>query len=94
MKPVVLVLGASHATRIYTALTKNKDIDKFRVVNNRKPSSTLGSPSNNKLCINYDLLSNLTVNDHVIVQFLGNDLLKKNIYIERQPQKNIHILKF
>jgi len=94
MKPIVLVLGASHATRIYTALTKNKNVENFRLVNNTRPGSTLGSPSSNKLCINYDLLSNLTEKDHVIVQFLGNDLLKKNIFIERQPRKNIHILKF
>ncbi len=94
MKPIVLVLGASHATRIYTALSKNKSIEKFRLKNNTRPGSTLGSPSNNKLCINYDLLSTLTEKDYVIVQFLGNDLLKKNICIERQPRKNIHILKF
>ena len=94
MKPKVLVLGASHATRIHTALIADNRANNFKIINNTKPGSTLGSPSTNKLCINYDALANLSENDYVIVQFLGNDLLKKNIWIERYPRKNIHLTKF
>ena len=88
-KPRLVILGSSHATRLYNAIRENRQItENFEVLSNTKPGATLET-----LKINFGLIYSLTPRDYLCIQFLGNDLLKKNIKITKNP-KVIHLEKF
>ena len=88
----IIILGSSHAARIYKAVVRQPSSKVFKIFDLTTPGGTLGG-SSNRVKINYDLLSNLNDCDHVIVQIFGNDLFEKNIQITQNP-KVIHLTKF
>jgi hypothetical protein len=88
-KPRLVILGSSHATRLYNAIRENSQItEKFEVLSNTKPGATFET-----LKINFGLIYSLTPRDYLCIQFLGNDLLKRHIKITKNP-KVIHLEKF
>jgi hypothetical protein len=88
-KPKLVVLGSSHATRLLSKIKENEVLSaRFNVIGNTKPGTTWYT-----LNINYELLLDLTPSDVLIVQFLGNDLLKKHLLITQNPKK-FHLTRF
>ena len=88
----IVVLGASHATRIYNALLRHEKAKDFEIIKYTRPGASLGASSKN-VEINKSVFSNLNERDIVLVQYTGNDLLEKRIEISKNP-KNIHITDF
>jgi hypothetical protein len=89
----IVVLGASHATRIYSALLRHPKASEFKFFKNTKPGASLGASSSTQVPIDTKLYSDLRNTDIVLVQYTGNDLLEKRIQISKNP-KNIHITEF
>jgi lysophospholipase L1-like esterase len=88
-KPKLVVFGSSHATRLLRQCQENSKLNnKYQIVGNTKPGTTWFS-----LNVNWELLLDLTDKDLLVVQFLGNDLLKKNIQITQNPHI-FHLYKF
>ena len=88
-KPKLSTLGASHATRHYAACKENSNIrSKYQVIGNVQSGATW-----NTFKFKDEMLAQLTERDVLIVQFLGNDLLKRHILITPNP-KTIHLMKF
>jgi len=85
----IFVIGSSHASKIVHAMKKNKDvIENFNIIDFTKPGATF-----DKLTMpNFD---HIKESDYVILQCFGNDLMDKNILIEKgSGKKIIHLLKF
>jgi len=86
----IVTLGSSHSKRIHDALAKHPKANQFeissiRLLDDDFDSATLSSK------IRY--LLQLTENDHIIVQYFGNDLFAKHIKVTHNP-KIIHLTKF
>jgi hypothetical protein len=88
-KPKLCILGASHARRLYLACKENTDIQsRYNVIGNVQSGATWHT-----FKFNNEMLGQLARDDVLVVQFLGNDLLKRNISITPNP-KTIHLLIF
>ena len=88
-KPKLVVLGASHATRLLSQIKENEVLSsKYEIIGNTKPGATWYS-----LPIDLELILDLQPQDVLIVQFLGNDLLKKHLLITQNPTK-FHLTQF
>jgi len=88
-KPKLCILGASHARRLYYACKENTYIiSRYDVIGNVQSGATWQT-----FKFNDKMLGQLSKDDVLVVQFLGNDLLKRNISITPNP-KTIHLLKF
>jgi len=86
----IVTLGASHSKRIHDALAKHPKANQFEISEVRIRDDELNSAVfSNKL----RYLLKLTANDHIIVQYFGNDLFEKHIKITHNP-KTIHLTKF
>jgi len=89
-KPRVLVFGSSHAKRLFDAMIRDDNFrDEFELYWNVKSGATIEN-----FTVNYGLLESLSEDDFVIVNFLCNDWLHKNIEFTYTPQKVIHLTKF
>jgi len=85
----IFVIGSSHASRIVHAMKRNKGfIENYNILDFTKPGATF-----DKLTMpNFD---HVQESDYVILQCFGNDLMDKNILIEKSSGKKIiHLLKF
>lgn len=88
-KPKLVILGASHAKRLLEACKNNEEINsKFQVIGNVQSGATWQT-----LKYKEEMLKQLKEEDTLVVQFLGNDLLVRNILITPNP-KIIHLTKF
>ena len=88
-KPRVHILGASHAAKIAHAIHRHSGFNsEFLISNNTQPGATIDS-----FQIDFQTLVSLKETDFVIINFLGNDLLQKNIRITHHP-RTIHLTRF
>ena len=86
----IFVIGSSHASKIVYAMKRNKSfIEKYKIIDFTKPGATF-----DKLTMpNFDQLKE---SDYVILQCFGNDLMEKNILIEKSSEtgkRTIHLTK-
>ena len=89
LKPKLVICGSSHATRLYQACQRNANLkEKYSIIGNTRPGATWYNFKLDK-----GLLEQLGANDVVIIQFLGNDLIKPEIKRTFNP-KIIHLLQF
>ena len=85
----LVVIGASHAKRLANLFRSNKHFRKFFEIHDfSKPGTTC----ENTLLPN---LNNYSSNDVLILSLFGNDLMKKNIFIEKKDKTKIfHLTKY
>ena len=84
------MFGSSHAKRLFDAMLGDDHFrDEFELYSIVKSGATIEN-----FTVNYGLLESLSEGDFVIVNFLGNDWLYKNIEFTCSPNKVIHLTKF
>jgi lysophospholipase L1-like esterase len=88
--PKIIVFGTSHAKRIHKAVSKHPEASQFEIVYVSAPNINVSSEEYQS---NRNHFNSLTENDHVIVQYLGNDIFEKHIKVTHNP-KTIHLTKF
>ena len=89
--PKIIVFGTSHARRIHKAVSNHPNASKFEIVYISEPKHLDFTSEEHRT--NHRHFKSLTENDHVIVQYFGNDLFEKHIKITHNP-KVIHLTKF
>jgi len=88
-RPKLVILGASHAKRLYLACLRNEKIqEKFELCDHTQPGATIRT-----LRLQDNFIKELTSRDSMIIQFFGNDMLKRHTHVTRNP-KVIHLTKF
>ncbi len=88
-KQKLVILGSSHAKRLYHACKDNQEITaKYQVIGNVQSGATWQT-----FRFNDEMLKQLKEEDTLVVQFLGNDLLKRRIDITPNPRV-IHLTRF
>lgn len=85
MKRQLCIIGSSHASHLTKATFKSKLIQtKFNISNSCKPGAVY-----TQTYFPMQYLLNLNQNDIIILQLFGNDLMKRNIKIEKTGYKKI-----
>jgi len=88
-RPKLVILGASHAKRLYLACLRNDKIQKkFELYDHTQPGATIRT-----LRLQDNFIKELTSLDSIVIQFFGNDMLKRHTHVSRKP-KIIHLTKF
>ena len=85
------VLGSSHACRILEAVTQNVELTKtFLISGTVKPGAKLAD-----LKFPSQYLASFKESDILLIQLFGNELIKRNITVERKNGKKIiHLTAF
>ena len=85
------VLGSSHACRILEAVTQNVELTKtFSISGTVKPGAKLAD-----LKFPSQYLASFKESDILLIQLFGNELIKRNIIVERKNGKKIiHLTAF
>jgi lysophospholipase L1-like esterase len=89
--PKIIVFGTSHARRIHKAVSKHPKASQFEIVYISGPKDI--NFTSEEHITNKKHFYSLTENDHVIVQYLGNEIFEKHIQVTHNP-KTIHLTKF
>jgi hypothetical protein len=87
-KKKLVIVGSSHAKRMFLHLRENEEIRKEFFIFNETRSGSLYSSAN----IPKDFLISLKKDDVCIFQLFGNDLVEKHIKIRHEGQKRIFVL--
>ena len=87
--PKLLVLGSSHAQRIFNAIQRSNLYKKYEILTCFKSGARIFD-------LDLSIIAQLSKDDIVIIQLFGNEILKKAIQIERRSNggKTIHLTKF
>lgn len=89
-KNKIVIIGSSHAKRIFYALKKKEEIRKHFFILNEAKSGSLYEQNTIPSYVN-----KLTENDILILQLFGNDWLQKYIKCTRKDKaRKFHLLKF